>query len=102
MAQTLFVCTHIIEAQLSALVEIMATLILPSRAEVTRLERLAEEAYAAMHDGSLQNAKNSRDDAQRYLGQALELATRKGMTRTAARLRQRRRHISSAYMQQSR
>ena len=72
-------------------------------AELARLERLAEQAYATMYDvPPLCSVKDDYDDACLYLHQAIEAAGRLGLMSEVARLTQRRDHVCAVYDNQFR
>ena len=75
----------------------------PETAELARLELMAEQAYAAMYDvPPLCSTKGDYDDARRYFQQAIEEATRLGLTSEAARLSERRDRVGAVYNSQFR
>jgi hypothetical protein len=72
-------------------------------AELARLERLAEQAYAAMYDvPPLSSSKDDYDDARLYFQRAIDEAQRLGLSDEVARLTQRRDHVCAVYGSQFR
>jgi hypothetical protein len=71
--------------------------------EVARLERLAEQAYAAMYDvPPLSSTKDNYDDARLYFQRSIEEARRLGLESEAARLTRRLEQICGVYDSQFR
>src|SRR5438132_1638162 len=67
-------------------------------ADLNRLERLAEQAYAARYDvPPLRGAKSDYESACLYFQQAIEEAERLGLSGEAARLTQRRDDVCAVY-----
>ena len=72
-------------------------------AELARLERLAEQAYAAMYDvPPLRSVKDDYDNARRYFQRAIDEARRLGLSNEVARLTRRRDHVCAVYDSQFR
>jgi hypothetical protein len=72
------------------------------REAVADFERLAEAAYAAMYDVLPHNVKDCYDDAQLYIGRAIEAAERGGLADEVVRLTRRAEHITDVYNSQFR
>jgi hypothetical protein len=71
--------------------------------EIARLERLAEQAYAAMYDvPPLSSTKDNYDDARLYFQRSIEEARRLGLESEAARLTRRLEQICGVYDSQFR
>jgi len=72
------------------------------RKEIARREALAEAAYDEMYDASRHRVKECYEDAMGYLMEAIALAEKARLSRTAARLRARKEHIRNVYNDQFR
>ena len=75
----------------------------PEHAELARLERLAEQAYASIYDAPpFSSTKDGYDDACFYFQKAIDEAARLGATNEVERLTRRLENIRGVYNSQFR
>ncbi|MDE2353137.1 MAG: hypothetical protein KGL66_14700 [Alphaproteobacteria bacterium] len=87
---------------LRGIIEAILDQLQPVRRDIARLESLAEAAYDAMYDAESYGVKDCYEDASSHLADAIALAKRAHMRRTAARLAARKEHIANVYNHQFR